>query len=478
MLPGSEPPSMRPSSFSLASPIMPVQDRVHRTWLHSQRPVPRIFISPVLRFMQLEAASGVLMLVAAVVAIVWANLPGGESYERFWETAVNLHIGGFALNETLRDVVNDALMAIFFFVVGLEIKRELAVGELRDPKAAGLPVFAALGGMIFPALIYLAFVNNLGPEATRGWGVPVATDIAFSIGILALVSKRVPLGAKLFLLTLAIADDIGGIIVIAIFYTTNLALKYLIGAIVLFALVKLAERAGIRSMGFYWAVGLVIWYFMLESGVHPTLTGVFLGLLTPATAMYTDRQYYEKTDFVLKAYGPEEDSRHSQARVDHSAREVAAIATESIPPLNRLEHALTPWSSFLVIPIFALANAGVRFTGVNILDELTSKVTLGVGLGLLVGKFVGVSLFTAIAIKLGIGKLPNNTTWHHIFGVALLAGVGFTVALFITTLAFRHPAFTDMAKTGIFAGSFLAGALGYTYLRFFTKPIETTSIDD
>ncbi|NOY56214.1 MAG: Na+/H+ antiporter NhaA [Actinobacteria bacterium] len=332
--------------------------------------------------------------------------------------------------------------------------------------------------MIFPAVIYLAFVHNLGPEATRGWGVPVATDIAFSVGILALVSKRVPLGAKLFLLTLAIADDIGGIIVIAIFYTTNLALKYLIGAIVLFALVKLAERAGIRSMGFYWAVGFVIWYFMLESGVHPTLTGVFLGLLTPAAAMYSDKQFYEKTDFVLKAYGPEEDSRHSQARVDHGAREVAAIATESIPPLNRLEHALTPWSSFLVIPIFALANAGVRFTGVNILDELTSKVTLGVGLGLLVGKFIGVSLFTAIAIKLGIGKLPKNTTWHHIFGVALLAGVGFTVALFITTLAFRDPALTDMAKTGVFAGSFLAGALGYAYLRFFTKPIETTTNDD
>lgn len=425
--------------------------------------------------MQLEAASGVLMLIAAVVAIVWANLPSGESYERFWETAVSLHIGGFGLNETLRDLVNDALMTIFFFVVGLEIKRELAVGELRDPKAAGLPVFAALGGMLFPAVIYLAFVHNLGPEAIRGWGVPVATDIAFSIGILALVSKRVPLGAKLFLLTLAIADDIGGIIVIAIFYTTDLALKYLIGAIVLFALVKIAERAGIRSMGFYWVTGFVIWYFMLESGVHPTLTGVFLGLLTPAVAMYTDKQFYEKTDFVLKAYGPEEDSRHSHARADHSAREVAAIASESVPPLNRLEHALAPWSSFLVIPIFALANAGVRFTGVNILDELTSKITLGVGLGLLVGKFVGVSIFTAIAIRLGIGTLPKNTTWHHIFGVALLAGVGFTVALFIATLAFRHPEFIDMAKTGIFAGSFLAGALGYAYLRFFTKPIETTS---
>jgi len=457
---------------------MPDQDRVHRTWLHSQRTVPRVFISPALRFMQLEAASGVVMLIAAVVAIVWANLPSGESYERFWETAVNLHIGGFALEETLRDVVNDGLMVIFFFVVGLEIKRELAVGELRDPKAAGLPVFAALGGMIFPALIYLAFVHNLGPEATRGWGVPVATDIAFSVGILALVSKRVPLGAKLFLLTLAIADDIGGIIVIAIFYTSDLALKYLIGAVVLFALVKVAERAGIRSMGFYWAVGLVIWYFMLESGVHPTLTGVFLGLLTPASAMYSDRQYYEKAGFVLKAYGPEEESRHSQARADHSAREVAAVASESIPPLNRLEHTLAPWSSYLVIPVFALANAGVRFTGVNILDELTSRVTLGVGVGLLIGKLVGVTLFTALAVKIGIGKLPRNTTWHHIVGVAMLAGVGFTVALFITTLAFTQPDLSDMAKTGIFAGSFLAGAIGYSYLRFFTKPLETASVNE
>jgi Na+:H+ antiporter, NhaA family len=448
-------------------------ERVHRTWLHSERVLPRVFISPILRFMQLETSSGVVMLIAALVAIVWANLPGGESYERFWETAVDLHIGGFVLNETLREVVNDGLMTIFFFVVGLEIKRELAVGELKDPKAAGLPVVAALGGMIFPALIYLTFVHSLGPSATRGWGVPVATDIAFSVGVLALVSKRVPLGAKLFLLTLAIADDIGGIIVIAIFYTRDLALGYLLGAVALFAIVKIAERAGIRSPAFYWAVGFVIWYFMLESGVHPTLTGVFLGLLTPASAMYTDRQYYEKAAYVMKAYGPEEDSPHSQERADHSAREVVAIASESIPPLNRLEHTLAPWSSFFVIPVFALANAGVRFAGVNLLDELTSKITLGVGLGLLIGKFVGVSLFTAIFVKIGIGKLPRNTTWHHVFGVALLAGVGFTVALFIATLAFPDIQHIDKAKTGIFAGSLVAGLIGYTYLRFFTKPIET-----
>jgi len=459
-------------------PSMADPERVHRTWLHSGRVFPRVFISPVLEFMQLEASSGAVMLVAALVAIIWANLPGGESYERFWEIAVNLHIGGFALNETLREVVNDGLMTIFFFVVGLEIKRELAVGELRDRKAAGLPVVAALGGMIFPALIYLAFVHDLGPSAIRGWGVPVATDIAFSVGVLALVSKRVPLGAKLFLLTLAIADDIGGIIVIAIFYTQNLAIFYLLGAVALFGFVKIAERAGIRASGFYWAVGIVIWYFMLESGVHPTLTGVFLGLLTPAIAMYSDKAYYDKTEYLLKAYGPEETSRHSQARADHGARQVASIASESIPPLNRLEHALAPWSSFFVIPVFALANAGVRFTGVNLLTELTSKVTLGVGIGLLVGKFVGVSLFTAGAVKLGIGKLPKNTTWHHLFGVALLAGVGFTVALFIATLAFTDIQHIDKAKTGIFAGSLLAGLLGYAYLRFFTKPIETDQLGE
>lgn len=454
------------------------QEQVHRTWLHSERIFPRVFISPVLRFMQLETSSGVIMLIAAVVAIVWANLPGGESYERFWETAVNLQIGGFALHETLRAVVNDGLMTIFFFVVGLEIKRELAVGELRDPKAAGLPVVAALGGMIFPALIYLAFVHPLGASAVRGWGVPVATDIAFSVGVLALVSKRVPLGAKLFLLTLAIADDIGGIIVIAIFYTHDLAIFYLLGAIALFGLVKLAERAGIRATGFYWVVGLVIWYFMLESGVHPTLTGVFLGLLTPALAMYSDKEYYDKTGYLLKVYGPEEASRHSQARADHGARQISSIASESIPPLNRLEHVLAPWSSYLVIPVFALANAGVRFTGLNLLAELTSRVTLGVGVGLLVGKFVGVSLFTAIAVKLGIGRLPKNTTWHHLFGVALLAGVGFTVALFIATLAFTDIQHIDKAKTGIFAGSLVAGVLGYVYLRFFTKPVESSEPSD
>ncbi len=453
-------------------------EQVHRTWLHSERVLPRVFISPVLEFIKLETASGVVMLIAALVAIVWANLPGGESYERFWETAVSFHIGGFAINETLRAVVNDGLMTIFFFVVGLEIKRELAVGELRDPKAASLPVIAALGGMIFPALIYLAFVHHLGPSAIRGWGVPVATDIAFSVGVLALVSKRVPLGAKLFLLTLAIADDIGGIIVIAIFYTSDLAIFYLLGAVALFAMVMLAEKVGIRANGFYWVVGLIIWYFMLESGVHPTLTGVFLGLLTPAFAMYSDNQYYEKTGYLLKAYGPEEESRHSQARIDHGARQVAAVASESIPPLNRLEHALAPWSSFFVIPVFALANAGVRFAGVNILTELTSSVTLGIAIGLVAGKFVGVSLFTAIAVKLGVGKLPKNTTWRHMFGVAMLAGIGFTVALFIATLAFTDAVHIDKAKIGIFAGSIIAGLMGYMYLRFFTKPVEVGQVDE
>ncbi len=441
------------------------EERVHQTWLDSSRTIPKVFISPVRRFMQLEAGSGIVMLIAAIVALVWANLPGGESYEHFWETAFQLHIGGFSLDLTLREFVNDAMMTIFFFVVGLEIKRELAVGELRDPKAAGLPVLAAVGGMLFPAIIYLAFVHPLGGDATRGWGVPVATDIAFSVGVLALLSKRVPLGAKLFLLTLAIADDIGGIIVIAVFYTQDLSIVALLGAIVLLALVALSNKVGIRAEAFYWAMGIAIWFFMFESGVHATLTGVFLGLLTPALSMYSDRDFYEKADYILKSYGPEVETLHSRERADHSARELAAVALESIPPLNRLEHKLLPWSSFFVIPIFALANAGVRFAGTPFLEALTSRVALGVAFGLVVGKFVGVSSFTALAVKLGIGKLPRGVGWRHVFGLALLAGIGFTVALFIATLAFAHEEYLGLAKIGIFSGSLVAGILGYLFLR-------------
>ena len=444
---------------------MPDQE-THRTWLHSERFIPRRFIRPALRFTQVEAASGIVLLVAAVIAIIWANSSFGDTYEELWETVFKIEIGSFHFEESLRDLVNDGLMAVFFLVVGLEIKRELVVGELRDPKAAALPAIAALGGMIVPALIFLAFAVGEGGEATRGWGIPMATDIAFSLGVVALLGSRVPVGAKLFLLALAIVDDIGAIAVIAIFYTEDLSFSWLAAAIITLIVMWAAQKGGVRSSAFYWPMGVVAWFFLLESGVHATLAGVALGLMTPARPMYADEEYHRKATYILDTYTPEPESPHGPARVDHQARQIASIANESIAPLNRLEYLLHPWSSFLIVPLFALANAGVRFGGVDIVDALTSPVALGVALGLLVGKIVGISTFTAVAVRLGWGRLPRHTTWTHIFGLAALAGVGFTVSLFVTGLAFRDPLLTDLAKIGIFAGSGVAGLIGYLILRF------------
>jgi len=444
---------------------MPDQE-VHRTWLHSQRFIPRRFIRPALRFTQVEASSGIVLLVAAVIAVIWANSTFGDTYEELWETVFKIELGSFHLEETLRDLVNDGLMAIFFLVVGLEIKRELVVGELRDPKAAALPVFAALGGMVVPALLYLAFVAGEGGEATRGWGIPMATDIAFSIGVVALLGSRVPVGAKLFLLALAIVDDIGAIAVIAVFYTDDLSFPWLAAAITTLVIMWAAQKGGIRAWAFYWPMGIVAWFFLLESGVHATLAGVALGLMTPARPMYSDEEYHRKATYVLDTYSPEPESPHGRDRIDHEARQLASIANESIAPLNRLEYLLHPWSSFLIVPLFALANAGVRFGGVDIVDALTSPVALGVAIGLLVGKIVGISAFTALAVRLGLGRLPRHATWTHMFGLAALAGIGFTVSLFVTGLAFNDPVLTDLAKIGIFAGSGIAGLIGYLLLRF------------
>ena len=452
---------------------MPDQE-LHRTWLHSERFIPRRFIRPALRFTQVEAASGIVLLVAAVIAIIWANSSFGDSYQELWETSFKIEVGSFHLEETLRGLVNDGLMAVFFLVVGLEIKRELVVGELRDPKAAALPAIAALGGMVVPALIFLAFVAGEGGEATRGWGIPMATDIAFSIGIVALLGSRVPVGAKLFLLALAIVDDIGAIAVIAVFYTEDLSFSWLAAALITLIIMWAAQKGGIRASAFYWPMGILAWFFLLESGVHATLAGVALGLMTPARPMYSDEEYHRKATYVLSTYAPEPESPHGHDRIDHEARQLGSIANESIAPLNRLEHLLHPWSSFLIVPLFALANAGVRFGGVDILDALTSPVALGVAAGLLVGKIVGISAFTALAVRLGLGRLPRHTTWTHLFGLAALAGVGFTVSLFVTGLAFKSPALTDLAKIGIFAGSGIAGIIGYLILRFTGRPPKTS----
>jgi Na+:H+ antiporter, NhaA family len=435
----------------------------HVTWLHSERRLPARFVRPLLRFTKVESAGGVVLLLAAIAALVWANAPFGNTYEEFWSTPVSLTIGSFHFEESLRHVVNDGVMAIFFFVVGLEIKRELVTGDLRDPRVAALPAIAALGGMTIPALIFVAF--NTGTEAAHGWGIPVATDIAFAVGVVALLGTRVPIGGRLFLLTLAIADDIGAIVVIALFYTDELALGFLVLSLTGLAAIWLAARIGIRSLTFYVPAAVATWFFLFESGVHATLAGVAIGLLTPARAMYTDREYRDKGRSILGAFEKAAASHDGAEHVDHDALALSAIARESVPPLHRIENALHPWSSFAVVPIFALANAGVRFAGVDIIEAATSRVALGVSLGLVVGKTVGISLFAWLAVRFGLGVLPKMVSWGHIVGLAAVAGIGFTVSLFVTALSFADPATADLAKTGIFVGSLVSGVLGYLLLR-------------
>jgi NhaA family Na+:H+ antiporter len=447
-------------------------ERLHRTWLHSDQLIPKRFVRPALGFTQTEASGAIVLLAATILALIWANSAWGESYFEFWDIHLSFEVGGFHFDQSLKHVVDDGLMAIFFFVVGLEIKRELVVGELNSVKKASLPAVAALGGMVVPALIYVAFVASSGPaDALAGWGIPMATDIAFSVGVIALLSSRVPIGAKLFLLALAIVDDIGAILVIAIFYTDDLAFIWLIVAAATLALIAVARKAGIRAGIFYLPLAILTWYAFLESGVHATVAGVILGLLVPARAYYSDVDFRRRAGWILERWDRNAASPQAHARLDHDALELAVIAKESVSPLERWEHALHPWSSFVVIPLFALANAGVRFVNIDIVEAVTSPVALGVSVGLIVGKPVGIVVATWLGLKLKLGELPRHTSFGHIIGLGFLAGVGFTVSLFITELAFRSSPdahlFSDEAKIGIFIGSIVAGIIGYTFLRLY-----------
>jgi NhaA family Na+:H+ antiporter len=439
-------------------------DRRHQTWATSERFVPKTFVRPFVRFTRIEAASGIALLSAAVVAIVWANSAWSDTYFQILETHLTIEFGPFSLDETVLHLINDGLMAIFFFVVGLEIKRQLVLGDLRDPRAAALPVMAAVGGMLIPALIYLLFNAGAGEEALRGWGIPMATDIAFAVGVLALLGPRVPGAAKVFLLALAIADDIGAITVIAIFYTDELDPAYLVLAVLGLGLVWVATRVHIRSLAFYVPLGVLIWFFTLESGVHATLAGVALGFLTPARRMYPPAEFDRRARAILDSFPSEIDSEESREHADHEALLLSDISAEAVSPLSRLEHRLQAWSAFLVVPLFALANAGVDFRGVSLADSLTSSIALGVAIGLVVGKTVGVVLFTWLAVRLGLARLPDATNWGHVTGLGAVAGIGFTVALFVAGLAFGDPVANDLAKVGIFAGSLLAGLLGSAIL--------------
>ena len=446
-------------------------DRRHQTWATSERFVPRRFVRPFVRFTRIEAASGIVLLAATIVALVWANSRWSATYFEILESRLIIEFGPIHFDEDLQHVVNDGLMAIFFFVVGLEIKRQVVHGDLSDARTAALPVMAAVGGMVFPALVYLVINLDAGEAAIRGWGVPMATDIAFAVGVLAILGSRVPSGARLFLLTLAIVDDIGAISVIAIFYTDDLRLGYLALAIGGLVMAGVATRAGIRSLAFYVPLGVVVWFFTFESGVHATLAGVALGFLTPARPMYPADEFDRRARAILDTFPNEPDTPESREHADHEALLLSDISSEAVSPLSRLEYRLQTWSSFVVIPLFALANAGIDFRDIDIGAALTSTIALGVMGGLVLGKTIGISLLSLITVKTGLGRLPEGTNWLHILGLSVVGGIGFTVSLFIASLAFEDPQLNELAKVGILAGSLLAGVLGSAVLLR-ARPME------
>ena len=406
-------------------------------------------IRPLVDFLHTEAAGGIVLVAATIVALIWANSPFQDSYNELWETTTVIGFNDHVLHLDLRAWVNDGLMTIFFFVVGLEIKRELVVGELRDRRTATLPAVAALGGMVVPALVYVAF--NAGGSGSAGWGIPMATDIAMALGVLSLLGSRVPAALKLFLLALAIVDDIGAIIVIAIFYAGGINFTALAVAIGLVIMILLLRLVGVSQIWPYVAVGVVLWLAIHESGVHATITGVVLGLMTPTGASWS-----------ASTIDTERLADLSSAQAAHDTR---LLARGSVSIAEWLEHILHPWSSYLIIPVFALANAGIPISSDTVSDAVSSPIAHGVFFGLIVGKLVGITSFTWLAVRLGLGTLPNGASWRGVVGVAALGGVGFTVSIFISGLAFDVEEFDTVAKLGILSASLLAAILGVLILR-------------
>jgi len=424
---------------------------------------PSALLDAARAFIQIEASSGLVLLLAAVAAMVWANSPWSATYEEVWNTTVRLDLDAVVFSDTLRHWVNDGLMALFFFLVGLEIKRELVHGELSSPKRAALPALAALGGMVAPAAIYLAF--NAGSDGADGWGVPMATDIAFALGVLSLLNNRVPFSLKVFLLGLAVTDDVGSMVVLAVFYTTSIDLQAVgAAAVVLFVLIVL-QRKGLQNNDLLTLLGIVFWAAVYKSGIHGTLAGVALGLLTPARPAFPAAEFRPAADDLLRRYD-EADVDQQQGLL--SQIEELAHGTEA--PVDRIERNLHPWVSFGVVPLFALANAGVSLSGDALSAVVSSPVGLGIVMGRLLGKPIGIVGFSWLAVRLGLCTLPTGATWRHVAGIGILGGIGFTVSLLIAELAFEPGSVIEEAKLAILIACVVAGALAYAVLRFTAPP--------
>jgi NhaA family Na+:H+ antiporter len=434
-------------------------------------------LNPFRDFAGHKLAGAALLLVAAAVALVWANSPLAPSYRAVFDMPVEISAGPLEIKKSLLHWINDGLMGFFFFVVGLEIKREVLAGHLRSARLAALPLAGALGGMIVPALAYL-WLNPA--ETARGWGVPMATDIAFALGVLAVLGERVPVGLKVFLTALAIVDDIGAIIVIALFYTESVAPLSLLAGGALFVLATILNRAGVTSSVTYFILGTLVWLAFLKSGVHATLAAVLMAFAIPARRRVDGGSFDERAQALLRRLRAVRLPTRAQLLTHEQHDVIAAMAVllaDTTAPLQRLEHALVPIVTFVVLPAFALANAGVS-VGETFFVAFRSEITLGIVVGLFVGKQAGILGFAWAAVRLGLADLPNGATWPHIHGVAILGGIGFTMSLFIAALAFPAPADEDLAKVGILVGSLVSAVVGLGVLRWATGRPERTEAGD
>ncbi|MCK9391642.1 MAG: Na+/H+ antiporter NhaA, partial [Syntrophales bacterium] len=427
-------------------------------------------LSPFERFLKSTTAGGLVLLGASLLAIILANLTFSQSFlHDLWGRDIVVGIGGIHLNLTLHALVNEGLMTLFFLVVGLELKREIMVGELSSLKDAALPVMAALGGMIAPAVIYYAF-NPSGPEAA-GWGIPMATDIAFAVGIMVLLSWRVPKNLIVFLTALAIADDLGAVVVIALFYTQAIDMTAVGRALVIIFLLLLINRGGIRSSLPYAFLGVSLWFFLLSSGIHATIAGIILAFAIPSKPAFSPFLFDLKLTELRNAFHNKKndedsfDNPLSDQRMALIAENLEKAAIKVQSPQQRIEHALTPWVTFFVIPLFALANAGINFSEVHFTEAILHPVTMGVAMGLVIGKFAGILGMSWLAVKLNVAKLPANISWVQIAGAAWLGGIGFTMSMFIGQLAFPgHPALMAEAKLGIIVASTVCASMGLLWL--------------
>jgi Na+:H+ antiporter, NhaA family len=425
-------------------------------------------LDPFQRFLHIEASGGILLIFFTMFALVWANSSYGHYYHELWENYLTIGIGKFKLTDTILHWVNDGLMAIFFFVVGLEIKRELTAGELSSFKKASLPFAAAIGGMIIPALIYIIVNTNNATEG--GWGIPMATDIAFSLGVLSLLGKRVPISLKVFLVAFAIVDDLGAVLVIALFYSGDIQWNYLLIGMGLFALLLIFNRLGVRYIPSYMMIGWIIWFMFKNSGIHPTIAGVMIAFTIPMNPKTDIFKFNNRMEANLNAFVSAKDdvwqtlTKEQLAAIDNIGEDLRHVQS----PVQSLEHSLHHFVTFIVMPLFALTNAGVVFKASGI-NDFFGDLSGTIELSLILGKVTGIFLFTWLSVKLGIGVLPSNIRWVHILGLGFLGGMGFTMSLFISNLAFTGPLLLNPAKIGILTGSLIAGILGYILLNITLK---------